>query len=100
MACDRSTKISPYWLVYGHDAILPWEMTVGSRCVTLQDKLKADDYSNLMKDELEDMASHCLRALIRIEANKARVARWYNKKVKVKEFTRGDWLEIDSSDRH
>jgi len=75
-------------------------MTVGSRCVTLQDKLKADDYSNLMKDELEDMASHCLRALIRIEANKARVARWYNKKVKVKEFTRGDWLEIDSSDRH
>ena len=75
-------------------------MTVGSRCVTLQDKLKADDYSNLMKDELEDMASHWLRALIRIEANKARMARWYNKKVKVKEFTRGDWLEIDSSDRH
>jgi len=75
-------------------------MTVGSKCVTLQDKLKADDYSNLMKDELEDMASHWLRALIRIEANKARVARWYNKKVKVKEFTRGDWLEIDSSDRH
>ena len=26
MACHRSTKVSPYQLVYGHDAVLPWEI--------------------------------------------------------------------------
>jgi hypothetical protein len=43
-----------------------------------------------MKDELEDLASHQLRALISIEENKRRVARWYDKRVKVKEFSDRD----------
>jgi hypothetical protein len=44
----------------------------------------------LMKDELEDLAEHRLNALINIEANKARVGRWYDKKVKAKSFDQGD----------
>ena len=36
MACHGSNKISPYELVYGHNAVLPWEVQTGSRCVTLQ----------------------------------------------------------------
>jgi hypothetical protein len=43
-----------------------------------------------MKDELEDLAGHWLNALINIEANKARVGRWYDKKVKDKSFDQGD----------
>jgi hypothetical protein len=43
-----------------------------------------------MKDELEDLASHRLRALINVEANKACVARWYDKTVKIKEFAQGE----------
>jgi len=43
-----------------------------------------------MKDELDDLAGHRLRALMSIEENKRRVARWYDKKVKTKEFTDGD----------
>jgi hypothetical protein len=43
-----------------------------------------------MKDELEDVAGHRLRALVSIEENKKRIARWYDKKVKVKEFADGD----------
>lgn len=35
-----------------------------------------------MKGEFEDVVGHRLRALINIEANKARVARWYDKKSK------------------
>ena len=46
----------------------------------------AEDYAALMKDELEDLAGHRLNALINIEANKARVGRWYDKKVKAKAF--------------
>jgi len=52
--------------------------------------LTADDYAALIKDELDDLAEHRLRALISIEENKKRVARWYDKKVKVKEFADGD----------
>ena len=52
--------------------------------------MTAEDYATLMKDELEDLAGHRLNALINIEANKARVGRWYDKKVKAKSFDQGD----------
>src|SRR5688572_15769928 len=90
MACHGATKLSPYQLVYGHDAVLPWESRAGSRRISLQDQLSADDYSALMKEELDDLAGQRLRALISIEENKKRVARWYDKKVKVKQFSQGD----------
>jgi len=90
MACHGSTKVSPYQLVYGHDAVLPWEIKIGSRRVSFQDQSVADDYATLMKDELDHLAEHRLRALISIEENKKRVAKWYDKKVKVKEFVDGD----------
>ena len=90
MACHGATKVFPYQLVYGHEAVLPWELKLGSRHVTFQDQLTADDYMALMKDELEDLAGHRLNDLINVEANKARVGRWYDKKVKVKTFDHGD----------
>ena len=52
--------------------------------------MAADDYATLIKDELDDLAGLRLRALISIEENKKRVARWYDKKVKAKEFADGD----------
>ena len=84
MACHGSIKSSPYELVYGHNAVLPWEIQTGSRCVTLQNDLTAEVYKNLMMDDLEDLSSHRLCALENIVANKLRVARHYNKKVKNK----------------
>jgi len=90
MACHGATKVSPYQLVYGHKAVLPWELKMGSRRVTFQDQLTTDEYSALMKDGIEDLVSHQLNALINVEANKARVARWYDKKVRVKNSAQGD----------
>ena len=90
MACHGATKMSPYQLVYGHEAVLHWELRTGSRHITFQDQLTAEDYTALMKDELEDLAGHWLNALISIEANKARIGRWYDKKVKAKSFDQGD----------
>ena len=52
--------------------------------------MTADDYATLMNDELDDLAGHWLKALISIEENKTRVAKWYDKKVKAKEFADGD----------
>jgi hypothetical protein len=43
-----------------------------------------------MMDALEDLHMIRLRALENIEKNKMRVAKYYNKKVKVKQFTEGD----------
>ena len=77
-----ATKVSPYHLVYGHEVVLRWELKLDSRRVTFQNQLTADEYSALMKDELEDLVGHRLKALINIEANKARVSRWYDKKSK------------------
>jgi len=76
--------------VYGHDAVLPWEIKTGSRRLSFQDQLAADDYATLMTDELDDLTGHRLRALMSIEENKKRVVRWYDKKVKAKEFADGD----------
>ena len=90
MACHGSIKTSPYELVYGHNAVLPQEIQTGSRRVTLQ-------------NDLEDLSCHRLRALENIEANKLRIAKYYNKKVKGKQFSEGDlvWkvkLPIGSKD--
>ena len=43
-----------------------------------------------MTDELDDLAGHWLRALMIIEENKKKVAKWYDKKVKAKKFADGD----------
>ena len=86
MACHGSIKSSPYELVYGHNAVLLWEIPTRSRRVSLQNDLTAKIYKNLMMDDLEDLSCHWLRALENIEANKLRVARHYNKKVKNKQL--------------
>ena len=64
----------------------------GSRWIFSQDQLNVDDYATLIKDELDDLAMHRLRALISIGENKKRVAKWYDKKVKTKEFADGDLI--------
>jgi hypothetical protein len=50
--------------------------------------LSSKDYNDLMMDELEDLHMICLRALENIEKNKMRVAKYYNKKVTVKQIAK------------
>ena len=56
----------------------------------MQNDLSAEVYKNLIIDNLEDLSCHRLRALENIEANKLRVAKYYNKKVKSKQFSEED----------
>ncbi|TKC13315.1 transposase family protein [Robertmurraya kyonggiensis] len=79
MACHGAIKMSPYQLIYGHEAVLPWELKIGSRRVEFQNEIIADEYSIIMKDELEDLTQYRLKAIENLEANKERIARWYNK---------------------
>ena len=89
--------------MYGHNAVLPWEVRTGSRRVTLQNDLLAKVYKNLMMNNLEDLSCLRLRTLENIKANNLRVAKYYNRKVKSKQFSKGDlvWkvkLQIGSRD--
>jgi hypothetical protein len=90
MAPHGATPTSPYELVYGQHAVFPWEMQLESRRVVLQKDLSSKDYKDLMTDELEDLPVIRLRVLENIEKNKMRVAKYYNKNVKVKQFAEGD----------
>ena len=45
-----------------------------------------------MIDNLEELSYLRLRALKNIEANKLRVTKYYNKKVKIKQFSEGDLI--------
>jgi hypothetical protein len=81
-----ATKTSPYELVYEHHAVLQSD----SRRVVLQEDVSSKDYNDLMMDEVEDLHMIRLRALENIEKNKMLVAKYYNKKVEVKQFVEGD----------
>nr|ABB46599.1 retrotransposon protein, putative, unclassified [Oryza sativa Japonica Group] len=90
MACHGSTQVPPYKLVYGHEAVLPWEVRIDSRRTELQNDLTADEYYNLMADEREDLVQSRLRALAKVTKDKERVAWHYNKKVVPKDFSEGE----------
>src|SRR5512141_1249882 len=90
MACHGSIQVPPYKLVYGHEAVLPWEVRIGSRRIELQDDLIADEYYNLMADEREDLVQSQLRAIAKVTKDKECVARHYNKKVVPKDFSEGE----------
>nr|ABB47141.1 retrotransposon protein, putative, unclassified [Oryza sativa Japonica Group] len=83
-------EVPPYKLVYGHEAVLPWEVRIGSRRMDLHDQLTADEYYNLMADEKEDLVQSRLRALAKVTKDKERIARHYNKKVVPKSFSEGE----------
>jgi hypothetical protein len=85
-------KTSPYHLVYGQEAVLPWEITAGSRRVEFQNDLTAEEYATLMSNNVEDLTELRLWSLEKIKENKAKVARAYNKKVKPKEFKLEIWF--------
>jgi hypothetical protein len=67
MAPHGATRTSPYKLVYGHHAVLPWEMQSDSKRVVLQKDLSSKDYNDLMMNEFEDLHMIRLKALENID---------------------------------
>jgi hypothetical protein len=55
VSCHGATRTSPYHLVYGQKAVLPWEITAGSRRIEFQNELTAEEYAALMSDNVEDI---------------------------------------------
>src|ERR1041385_5414148 len=99
-----ATKVTPYEIVYGQEFVLPVEVNLNALRIAKQNDLSAVDFYNLMMDNIDEVTDKRLAALKAIEKDKLRVARAYNKKVKLKNFQIGDvvWeviLPIVSKDR-
>ena len=97
------TGTTPFALTYGHDAVLPMEVTVRSLRVAQQHNLSPADYNQAMMQEIEELDEVRLAALDHLQIQKKSVARMYNKRVKHKSFGEGDlvWkvvLPIGSKD--
>ena len=91
-----ATKVTPFELVYGQEAVLPVEVNLGAYRLAKQNDLNAVDYYDLMMDNIDEVTDKRLEALKEIEKDKIRVARTYNKKVKGKSFQVDDlvWKTI------
>ena len=91
-----ATKITPFELVYGQEAILPVEVNLDAYRLAKQNDISGVDYYNSMMDNIDEVTDKRMKALKEIEKDKLRVARAYNKKVKDKSFQVGDlvWKTI------
>jgi hypothetical protein len=74
ISCHGATKTLPYHLVYGQEAILPWEITADSRRIEFQNDLTVEEYAALMNDNVEDLMELRLWSLEKIKENKVKVA--------------------------
>lgn len=91
-----STKITPYALVYGHDAMLPLEINIKSLRVKCQDQLTSEQYHQSMFLEVENIDEARILALNSIVFQKKKATTSHDKKVKHINFDEGDlvWKTI------
>ncbi|XP_043714654.1 uncharacterized protein LOC122663011 [Telopea speciosissima] len=81
---------TPYALTFGHDAILPMEVIIESLRVARQYEMSPNQYKDSMMAELDELDEERLLALDRVQAQKAKVAKAYNKMVRPKAFSESD----------
>jgi hypothetical protein len=85
-----ATKITPFELVYGEEAVLPVEVNLDALRIARQNELSTIDYHDLMLDRHDEVSDARVKALGKIERDKLRVAKAYNRRVKEKSFQVGD----------
>jgi hypothetical protein len=82
----RVTKVSNFELVYGHEALLPAEISLNVVRFARQNDLTVGDYHNLMMDNIDQVTDKRFVAPGEIEKDKIIVAKAYNKDAKAKSF--------------
>jgi hypothetical protein len=94
-----ATKVTPFELVYGQEAVLPVELNLETYRVARQEELSAREYAESMMMRVDEVHEDHLRALREIEKEKIRVAKVHNKKVRVRSFHIGE-LECGKQSCH
>ncbi|KAK2986183.1 hypothetical protein RJ640_006218 [Escallonia rubra] len=75
-----STGITPDALTYGHDPMLPMEITVKSFRVAMQNNVLVTEYNEATIIKLEDLDDHQLDALDMMHAMKLKASGTYNRR--------------------
>jgi hypothetical protein len=88
----RATKVTPFELVYGQEAVLPKDVSLQNLRITAQDYLLAKEYTKLMMDKVDEALESRLKALEEIEKEKVKITKPYNKHVVGKSFQVGDLI--------
>ena len=65
-----ATKVTPFELVYGQEAILPVEVNLDTYKLAKQNDLSVVDYYDLMMDNIDEVSDKRLQALKEIEKDK------------------------------
>jgi hypothetical protein len=86
----RATKVTPFELVYGQEAVLPLQIGLQSLRIIGQGSLLAKEYHELMMDKIDDVHESQFKALEEIEKEKIKIAKAYKKRVTEKMFQVGD----------
>jgi hypothetical protein len=82
----RATKVSPFMLVYGQEAVFPIEISLNAVRFARKNDLTVGEYYNSMMDNIDEVTDKRVTTLGEIEKDKIMVAKAYNKKVKAKSF--------------
>jgi hypothetical protein len=85
-----ATKVTPFQLVYGQEAVLPIEVNLDAYSLAKQNDLSVVVCHDLMMDNINEVTDVRLKALKEIKKDKAWVAKAYNKRVKSKSFQVGE----------
>jgi hypothetical protein len=84
---NRNTGVSPYFMVYGTEVVLPSDVTFGSPRIENFDQSSADLARELEINRTEEKRlTSCLRAAKYLEA----IRRYHNRNVKDRSFMVGD----------
>ena len=81
-----STKVSPFFLTYGQDAVLPMEVVVSSLRVCRKNGLTHQEHNEAMMIEIESVDDRRIQAFNYMLIQKTKVAQTYNKRIKRKSF--------------
>ena len=79
-----SINTTPFSLVYGHEAVLPVEITVQSLRMARQNQLSHTDYGDAMMAEMDELDEAQVAALNSIILQKQRVIKNYNRRIRPK----------------
>ncbi|XP_056688165.1 uncharacterized protein [Spinacia oleracea] len=87
-----SIGVTPYSLVYGMEVVQPVELEVPSLHVLLESKQPEAECVQARYDELTLHDERRLRALHHVQIYQKRIARQFNKKVKLRNIKEGDFV--------
>ncbi|GAA0156741.1 hypothetical protein LIER_38336 [Lithospermum erythrorhizon] len=84
---SNSTGETPFSLVYGSEVVLPIEVCLPNITQIGYEENKNDDRLGEKRDQVDELRD---RALIRIQEHKQEMSRFYNRRVKNRQFKEGD----------